>query len=172
MPNVKNIELITQECKKHGLTKLQACYVLATAQHETNNTFEPVREAYWLGENWRKNNLRYYPYYGRGYVQLTWKFNYAKYNKVLGLTNTNDDLVKNPDVVMREPVSRFILVHGSKNGVFTGKKLSDFINENKTDFINARRVINGTDKAALIARYAQAWIKSKEIKEVYDGETS
>ena len=48
-------------------------YGLATAWWETNKTMQPVREAYWLSEAWRKPNLRYYPHYGRGYVQLTWK---------------------------------------------------------------------------------------------------
>ena len=47
--------------------------VLATVEWETNKTFQPVREAYWLNEDWRRAHLKYYPYYGRGFVQLTWK---------------------------------------------------------------------------------------------------
>jgi hypothetical protein len=47
-------------------------YVLATTQWETAQTFKPVREAFWKDEEWRRVNLaRYYPYYGRGFVQLT-----------------------------------------------------------------------------------------------------
>jgi hypothetical protein len=42
----------------------QVAYQLATVHWETNRTFEPVREAYWLSEEWRKRNLRYYPFYG------------------------------------------------------------------------------------------------------------
>ena len=44
----------------------QVAYLLATAFHETAQTMQPVREAFWLSEDWRRANLRYYPYYGRG----------------------------------------------------------------------------------------------------------
>lgn len=132
------------------LSKSQWAYVLATVFHETNGTFLPVKEAYWLSETWRKNNLRYYPYYGRGYVQITWKDNYAKFSKQLG-----EDFVKNPDLVMIPKYSFRILVDGFINGSFTDKKISDYINSNKVDFINARRCINGTDKAELISKYAR-----------------
>src|SRR4029079_15992876 len=53
-------------------------YMLATAFQETNQTMQPVREAYWLSEEWRRRNLRYYPFYGWGYVQLTWEANYRR----------------------------------------------------------------------------------------------
>lgn len=59
------IGAIIQECKKQGLNlNSQIAYVLATVDWETNKTFKPVKEAYWLSENWRKKNLRYYPFYG------------------------------------------------------------------------------------------------------------
>jgi putative chitinase len=44
--------------------------------------------------------------------------------------------------------------YGMRNGSFTGKKLSDYINQNKCDYSNARRIINGVDRQALIAGYA------------------
>jgi hypothetical protein len=47
-----------------------------------------------------------------------------------------------------------------KNGVFTSKKLDHYINSQKVDFLNARRVINGTDKMNLIASYAKQWQKT------------
>ncbi|MEM6698917.1 MAG: hypothetical protein AAF599_11005 [Bacteroidota bacterium] len=40
------------------------------------------------------------------------------------------------------------------NGSFTRKKLSTYINSSNIDFINARRTVNGTDRASLIAGYA------------------
>lgn len=124
-------------------------YMLATAWHETNKTMKPVKEAYWLSEDWRKKNLRYYPYYGRGYVQLTWKSNYEKY----GIA---DDLDKalDPDVAAR------IMIHGMINGVFTGRKLSDYDFSRDKDWREARRIINGTDKAKQIADYGQAFYKA------------
>lgn len=130
----------------------QWAYVFATTFHETNGTFLPVKEAYWLSETWRKNNLRYYPYYGRGYVQITWPSNYLLFSKVIG-----EDFVKNPDLVMVPKYAFTILFDGFLYGMFTGKKISDYINNKKIDYRNARRCINGTDKAALIASYAQTF---------------
>lgn len=73
------IEAIKWECVAQGIgLKSQIAYVLATVEWETAKTFKPVREAFWLSEAWRKKNLRYYPFYGRGYVQLTWEKNYKK----------------------------------------------------------------------------------------------
>lgn len=145
---------ISEACRAHGLVlKSQIAYVLATVKHETASSFKPVREAYYLGEpratNFRKT-LSYSPYYGRGYVQLTHKANYAKYEGILGI-----DLVEQPDLALEPKTALFVLVHGFKTGSFTGRKLADYVNENKTDFVNARRCINGTDKADLIAAHAK-----------------
>lgn len=148
------IEAIKWECRAQGIgLNTQITYVLATTQWETNQTFEPVREAYWLSENWRKNNLRYYPFYGRGFVQLTWKNNYEKYSRILGV-----DMASDPDIAMRPNVALFVLVHGFKTGTFTGRKITDYIDETKTDFVRARRCINGTDKAHEIASIAKKFL--------------
>jgi|GEM_PF-5641161 len=148
---------IRAECDKQGL-KLpeQMAYVLATVEWETNGTFQPVREAYWHDEAWRRANLRYYPYYGRGYVQLTWEANYRKYAKIMGI-----DLVGNPDLALQPEVALFILVHGFKTGTFTGKKLTDYINEAGCDFIQARRCINALNKAEEIAALAENYLPSE-----------
>lgn len=59
------VKAIISECKKQGLNlKNQIAYVLATTEWETANTFKPVKEAYWLSEEWRRKNLRYFPFYG------------------------------------------------------------------------------------------------------------
>jgi predicted chitinase len=150
------VAAIEAECIRQGLTlKTQIAYVLATTEHETNNTFRPVCEAYWLPEWWRKRNLRYYPYYGRGFVQLTWAFNYERYGEILGIP-----LKKEPDRAMEPAIACFVLVHGFKHGVFTGKKITDYIRQGKTDFVGARRCINGTDKAGKIAQIAVRRLKA------------
>jgi hypothetical protein len=145
-------QIIIKEAKGYGLLRNQLAYVLATSYWETARTMKPVKEAYWVknAEAWRRKNLRYYPWYGRGYVQLTWEANYIKASQKLGM-----DLTTNPDKVMEPVASAKILVHGSAEGWFTGKKLSDYITIKKSDFINARRVINGTDKARAIADIAK-----------------
>lgn len=153
-------QAIAQECRVQGLTlDTQIAYVLATAEWESNRTFEPVKEAYWLSEKWRENNLRYYPYYGRGFVQLTWENNYRKYSKLLV---PERDLVSKPDDAMLPEVALFILVHGFKTGTFTGRKITDFINEDKTDFIECRRCINGKDKAHKIAAIAKNYLSKMQ----------
>lgn len=152
----KTIEAIISECKYQGLNlKSQIAYVLATVNWETANTFKPVKEAYWQSEEWRKDNFRYFPYYGRGFVQITWLKNYKYYGDLLGI-----DLINNPDLAMNPDIALFILVDGFKNGIFTAKKISDYISDTNTDYINARRCINGTDKAEQIATIATNYLKT------------
>lgn len=150
------IEAIIKEAHRQGITfKSQIAYILATVQHETADSFQPVKESYFLGEPQGENHrktLRYYPFYGRGYVQLTWDYNYRKYSDLLGL-----DLVNDPDLVMRPDISLFILVDGMKQGVFTGRKLDDHISDDRVDFLKARWIINGNDQAKLIKKYAMSW---------------
>ncbi len=148
------IEAIKRECKAQGIgLNAQVAYVLATTEWETAQTFKPVREAFWFSEDWRRQNLRYFPYYGRGYVQLTWYNNYSKYSQILEI-----DLINNPDQAMDNNVALFVLVHGFKTGTFTGRKIADYVNSNLTDFVRARRCINGTDHAHDIARLAERYV--------------
>lgn len=135
-----------------NMTIPQWSYFFATVFHETAHTFLPVKEAYWLSEEWRKKNLRYFPFYGRGYVQTTWQVNYQYYSKLLGV-----DFIKNPDLMMNPKYSFISSLDGFVKGRFTGKKISDYVNDKKKDYIGARRVINGTDKANLIAGYAKTF---------------
>ncbi|WP_420013911.1 hypothetical protein [Tateyamaria sp.] len=144
--------LIVTACMRYRLLRNQAAYVLATAYWETAHTMEPVKEAFWLSEDWRKENLRYYPWYGRGFVQLTWERNYHKAGAELSV-----DLITDADKVMEPEISADILVVGSRDGWFTGKKLSDYITLQKSNYRGARRIINGTDKAAAIAEIAREY---------------
>lgn len=163
---VDNINLIIEKCNKYELTAVQTAYVLATAYHEgynpsvANSRITSIRE---FGGAKYLQSKKYYPYYGRGFVQLTWLENYRKESKRLGV-----DFVNNPDLVLNEEYASDILVHGMKNGSFTGKKLSDYINNATKDYDGARRIINGVDKKELIAGYAMKFEKciDYEIKEV------
>jgi hypothetical protein len=153
------IAAISDECRRQGLgLNDQVAYVLATTHWETAGTLRPVRESYFISkdfagaEAWRKAHLRYWPYYGRGYVQLTWKENYQKYGGLLDI-----DLVGNPDLALEPQTACLILVHGFKHGTFTGRKLADFINADSTDFLNARKCINGLDHARDIAALAERY---------------
>lgn len=133
-------------------------YVLATGFHETARTMQPITE--FGGKNYFK---RYdgrkdlgntqpgdgYRFRGRGYVQLTGRTNYADWTKRLGV-----DLIGNPDLALNPTVAGKIAVTGMMLGAFTGTKLADYIGA-KADYSGARRIINGTDRAATIAGYAR-----------------
>lgn len=140
-------QLIINEAGSQGIRDIPSlAYIMATVQRETG-TYKPVDEIGGPG-------FSYAPYYGRGYVQLTHLSNYTKYSEITG-----QDLVGNPDLVKEPKTAAFILVHGFLNGTFTGLSLRDFISADgsKKDYMGARRIINGTDKASLIAGYAQEW---------------
>jgi len=67
-------------------------------------------------------------------------------------------MVKDPSIAMKNDVALFVLVHGFKTGTFTGRKITDYIDEYHTDFIHARRCINGTDQAHAIASIARKFL--------------
>lgn len=148
-------------------------YMLATAWHETAATMHPVKEhggeayftrLYDVAGDRPKVCIQYGntcagdgpKFCGRGYVQLTWKSNYEKAGKVLGI-----DLVAEPDQAMTPQNAAIIMLDGMKNGWFTGKKLANYLPAwgvaTREQYIAARRIINGTDKADLIEDYAQAF---------------
>jgi len=146
-----------------GLPLSWQAYALATAWHETAKTMLPVREAYWVNEEWRKKNLRYHPFYGRGYVQLTWYFNYLKADEECtkkGLIKRGD-ILYNLDVAMDPKVAAYILREGMEKGWFTSKSFASYLpasgTATKEQYINARKIINGTDKDDLIEDYAQVF---------------
>lgn len=129
-------------------------YMLATTHHETDRTMQPIEE-------YGKGKGRDYgvadpatgqTYYGRGFVQLTWKTNYQAMGKKLGV-----DLVNHPALALGLKVATQILFLGMMEGTFTGVKLSNYFNPNKDDWVNARKIINGLDKANLIATYGKSY---------------
>lgn len=135
-----------------------AAYGLATGWRETAKRMQPVKEAYWLGEDWRKKHLAYYPWYGRGDVQLTWQRNYARADEDLKLGGA---MIADPDVALRPDVSAKVMVHGMEGGWFTGKRLADYLplsgRAGFDAYKQARRIINGTDAWEEIAKNAQAF---------------
>lgn len=131
-----------------GLPVPHRAYIMATAMHETASTMQPIREyGKGKGRPYGKPGKYGQGQYGRGYVQLTWDANYERADKELGL---NGALLKDFDMALRVDIAAQILVRGMSEGWFTGKKLSDYM----PDYRAARRIVNGTDKAELIAGYA------------------
>lgn len=128
-------------------------YMLATAYWETARTMQPVKEAFWLSEAWRKAHLRYYPWYGRGLVQLTWEANYRRADKELA--GNGGALINDPDLALEPKLAVLIMFRGMAEGWFTGRKLSDYLYRGHQDWVGARAIINGTDKAETIASIAE-----------------
>jgi predicted chitinase len=103
---------------------------------------------------------RYAPFYGRGFVQLTWEYNYDAFTKLLASqVGITADLVRNKDLALVPSNAAFIAVYGMKHGTFTGRKLSTYFTATKADFVGARAIINGKDKAATIASISKGFIK-------------
>jgi len=138
-----------------------AAYMFATAKHECADTWQPIEE-YGKGKGHKygqpvqvtgSDGQTYSnAYYGRGYVQLTWDYNYKKMSDALGM---DDALLIHPEQVLQPDVAYKIMSYGMRNGSFTGKKLGDYINDQGCDYRNARRIINALDQADLIKSHAE-----------------
>jgi len=140
------INAIISEFNRRGFTDIRwLAYILATSYHETAKKMQPVTE--YGGQTYLKSKP-YYPYYGRDLCQTTWKANYEKVKKFTGV-----DVVSNPELIKDLKIASQVIVEFMNMGYYTGKKLSNYFNNTKDDPLNARRIINGTDKAELIATY-------------------
>ena len=158
---LSGINAVLDEWERRQLTDLRwLAYMLATDKHETNATMQAVREAYWLSEAWRRANLRYWPWYGRGLVQLTWERNYLRMEQLLGVAFTKD-----PDLALDLRNAVLIMFEGmlkaeSDVGDFTGKCLEQFFNGTTDDPVGARAIINGTDRAEEIADIHRGFLRA------------
>lgn len=157
--------------------KRHLAYMLATCWHETAATMKPIMEY--------GNKIYFTKMYdpespdpkraalakkmgalpgdgvlfpGRGYVQITWRMNYLKFENILKQDFTSG--MAAADRMLEHDNALFAMIYGMEHGIFTGKKLSDYINETKTDYVGARKIINGTDHAQKIADLANEYYRS------------
>ena len=150
-------------------------YILATAYHETGRLMRPIKEtvashhkdkspsdqtvvnrldaAYakgqlkWVSSPYWRFDQTGRAWFGRGYVQLSHKSNYIHAAQKLNVPMDDE-----PNVALQPTVAALVLVRGMQEGWFTGKKLSDYL---PGDYVSARRIVNGTDRAAQIAAHAR-----------------
>lgn len=152
--------------ERGGVSDKQLAYILATAQRESvmgrfleelpqdgvapepyfNNKYGGRSD---LGNNQPGDGYRFR---GRGLVQITGRRNYTKFSELVG-----EDLVANPDRATDLDIAVKIMVEGMMSGGFTSLALPQYINESRTDYFNARRSVNGTDRATEIARNAKKY---------------
>ena len=182
----KAIEFIIHKMESSSIQQQRwQAYTLATIRLETANTYEPIQEGYYLTGNRKLKLYNYYKehnpkalktifpdgyngtnYLGRGLVQITHIYNYETFSKILSI-----DLVHNPDKALEPEIAWCILEQGMTKGLFTGKELSDYFNDDVSDFYNARKIINGLDRAIEIKESAEkiffaiSGIHSKDIPE-------
>ena len=159
----KNIGYIIDAFNKLGdCDNAKLAYILATAWHESR--FRTVRECFAKNDAAARacvSNRAYgkvvngQVYYGRGFSQLTWDYNYRTFGQLLGI-----DLYNNPDLAMNPVYAAEILVIGMVEGRFTYKKLEKYITPQQWDFFNARRTVNALDKASQIKGYAEKIINA------------
>ncbi|MFC4623828.1 hypothetical protein ACFO1V_01040 [Daeguia caeni] len=157
---VDRLEAILALLDAKRIELAQAAYILATAYHESDR-FRTIEEyasgaAYegraTLGNTQPGDGVRFK---GRGFVQITGRRNYTDWANRLGV-----DLVGNPALAARLDHATTILIDGMMLGTFTGRKLPDFVTGAKKDYVGARRVVNGTERATMIAGYAHAFEKA------------
>ncbi|MEB1843800.1 peptidoglycan-binding protein [Xanthomonas campestris pv. campestris] len=135
-----SVRLIVKTALENGVTDpKQISYMLATAQHETRN-FQAPEEDFGRSQARKLGYSGGEEFYGRGYVHLTHDYNYAKFDKLLGL---NSEMVRNPDMAKQPEIAAKVLVVGMRDGLFTGKPLDRYIDNDSHDVYNARRVVNG-----------------------------
>lgn len=160
-----------------GTNVLYVAYMLATSYHETAYTMQPIKEygSYKYLSKYDTGRLAKalgntpeadgdgILYAGRGHVMITGLDNYRKFSLLL-----NIDLLRFPDLALDPVIASKILVIGSLRGLFTTKKLSDYIRHgHRLEFVSARRVINGNDKASDIALHAEKFLECLILKRVF-----
>ena len=170
-PQVQGIEAILEACQKYGVTdQHHVADVLAQVYHETGGYMLPIKETVMpshkdknppdavviarLNAAFAKGQLPWVktPYwrdgwFGRGPIQTTHERNYAKIGKAIGV-----DLVKDRDRILEKGIGAASAVVGMRDGLYTGKKLSDFDFPRelaKADLpggqFGPRRIVNGVD---------------------------
>ncbi|WP_067215625.1 glycoside hydrolase family 19 protein [Marinomonas gallaica] len=163
----------------------ELAYMLATTKHETAHTFRGIEEygkgaGHTYGEEITVTDpttKKTYKnkYYGRGYVQLTWGYNYQRLDEKIGngsypnktktkpadfntgfkISNAIASIYLHPEKALEKENAYVGLVWGMQKGIYTGKKIGDYINAVTADYKSARKVINGVDQAQTIANYAE-----------------
>ena len=161
---VQALNFLVERCKLGGMSYPECAYTLATVYHETGvpvkgkgveRTMRPIKE---VGSEAYLRSKKYYPYIGYGYVQLTWKDNYSRIGKLIGV-----DLIKNPALALDKEIAAKIMVQGMLNGWFTGvgfRRKRPVGRYDRKAYVRARAIINGTDKEELIADYAMVFEKA------------
>lgn len=184
---VTTIDAILDEAEARGTPLTHLAYILATARHEPGEAMEPNEENLYyskasrIREVWpsrfpsisaaepyarnprglankvyngrmgnRDGSDDGWNFRGRGLAHVTGRDNYGKAARAVGV-----DLVAEPARAAELGIAVAILFSGMTEGWFTGKSLGDV--DDTPGYEDDRAVVNGKDRAALIAGYARAF---------------
>lgn len=172
---VKGMLAFLNEWDRQKLTDHRwLAYMLATAYWETDKTMQPIEE-YGRGAgrpygsklkmgNGPNKRVPYTTpdklYFGRGHTQNTWFENYEALTKAAKRQGKDWDFLNKPELLLQMEPSIWATFHAMQVGLYTGKKLSAYFNPSTEDWVNARRIINGLDKAELIANQAKLFYQA------------
>jgi putative chitinase len=172
---VDGTSAILAEAERRNLPDEQIAYILATVFHETGGKMHPIKETQKPSEQfvadktvvkrldnaWASGKLKQVrtPYwrfdkkgkawFGRGFAQVTHETNYKKF----GIADA-------PEKALELSTAIRVLFEGMVLGKFTGRKLADYFGKGKANPEGARVIVNGTDKATLIAGYYRNFLDS------------
>lgn len=160
--------LLNEWNRQKGYDWRRFSYILGTVYHETRGTMQPVEETgRGVGKPYGKK-LKYgggpgkrIPYtnpdklyYGRGHTQNTWYEVYEALSKAARAQGKNWDFLANPELLLEMEPSVWATFYAMKVGLYTGKQLDQFFNNDREDWLNARKIVNGKDRAVMVASYA------------------
>jgi len=179
-PQVQNIEIIIDTWERLMLSPPHHWIANSLAQihHETGERMTPVRETFAendkqakerLERAWSRGQMKWVrtPYwrdgwFGRGHIQLTHRRNYEKMAE-----RTGQPLLENPSLMLDPKISAEVAVIGMAEGLFTGKKLSDYQFPEALELppaLNPRRIINGPDGTdAKVADYHRKYYNALRL---------
>ncbi|MEM8808705.1 MAG: glycoside hydrolase family 19 protein [Cyanobacteria bacterium P01_G01_bin.38] len=152
-----HVELLIGGALEHGVTDpAHIAYILATAGAETSFRGPiPEDESLWRqstgpGDYAEIDSTTGHRYYGRGYAQVTWRENYETIGEIIGV-----DAVSNPELLLEPENASQATAIGMRDGIFTGRSLSDYGSGDNFDWAGARTIINDGDKRTTIGGYGQ-----------------
>lgn len=180
---VKQMLYFIQEFEQQKLNdKRWLAYIFATVYHETGlrrngvfvRTMEPVEESGRGAGKPYGSKLKYgggpgkrVPYtkpdkiyYGRGHTQNTWYEIHEALTNAAQKAGKSWDFLNHPELLLQTEPSVWATFTAMQSGLYTGRKLSAYFNATANNPVNARQIINGLDKAELIAGYHRQFLEA------------
>lgn len=147
-----------------------AAFACALMHYETTRRFVPLEDrdrgaGKMYGHRLKKSAQPYVDtenlFYGRGIVPLVWYENYQTIGAALGL-----DLIQHPELMLEIDVAVKAMLYGISNGIFTGKRIDDFITDEANNFDAARDVIMIGDRQSFFTKLCGLYLDALDVAAV------